>query len=71
MTEKQALVLDVVVGLTITLGSVVLLSAVGANEQLQFVAAMVGLAVTCLLIGAIDVHYTRKAIARGEDPDEL
>jgi hypothetical protein len=71
MTEKQALILDVVVGYVVTMGGVVLLDRIGVNGTLVALAGMIGLSVTCLLIGAIDVHYTRKAIERGEDPDEL
>ena len=71
MTEKLALILDLVVGLTATLGSFVLLGILGVNDQVRTCAAMVGLCITCALIGAIDVHYTRKAIERGEAPDDL
>ena len=71
MTEKQALILDVVVGYVVTMGSVVLLDRLGVNGTVVVLVGMAGLVVTCLLIGAIDVHYVRKAIERGEDPDEL
>lgn len=71
MSETQALILDLVVGFIATLGSVVLLDSLGVNGPTQAVVAVIGLALTCFLIGVIDVHYTRKAIERGEDPDHL
>jgi hypothetical protein len=71
MTEKRALILDVVVGYVVTMGSVVLLDHLGVNGTVVVLVGMAGLVVTCLLIGAIDVYYVRKAIERGEDPDEL
>jgi hypothetical protein len=43
----------------------------GDNDTVQGVIGMLGLVITCLMIGAIDVHYTRKAIDRGEPPDDL
>jgi positive regulator of sigma E activity len=70
MTENQAFVLDFVVGLVITLGSIVLLDALGANEGLQLVAALLGLVGTSFMVGVIGEHYQRKAEAEGRDPDE-
>jgi hypothetical protein len=71
MTENQALILDVVIGFIATMGGVVLLDRLGVNGTLVALAGMIGLSVTCLLIGAIDNHYARKAIERGEDPNDL
>jgi hypothetical protein len=71
MTENQALVFDLVVGFVVTMGSVFLLDWLGANGPTQAIVALLCMSITCLLIGAIDVHYTRKAIARGEDPDDF
>lgn len=71
MTENKALALDGVVGCIVTWGSVILLNALGVNGTLQALAGMVGLCITCFLIGVIDVYYTRKAIERGEPPDDL
>ncbi|HTR73647.1 MAG TPA: hypothetical protein VMH33_00110 [Solirubrobacterales bacterium] len=69
MTERQALVLNIVIGSVITLGSFALLGVLGVAGQLQALVGVLGLAATAFMIGVIDVHYTRKAIARGEDPD--
>lgn len=71
MTENQALILDVVIGFIATMGGVVLLDGLGVNGTLVALVGMIGLSVTCLLIGAIYNHYARKAIERGEDPNEL
>lgn len=70
MTEKQALILDVVVGCLVTWGSVILLDAVGAANKFQGVAGMLGIVVFSFLVGVIGDHYRRKAIAEGKDPDE-
>jgi hypothetical protein len=67
MTENQAYVLDFVVGCLVTWGSVVLLSVLGVNEQLQFVAAMLGLCGGSFMVGVISVHYERKENGRGDD----
>lgn len=71
MTEKQALILDLVVGFIVTLGSFAGLGAAGINDTVQGVVGILGLVITCSLIGVIDMHYTRKAIERGEDPADL
>jgi hypothetical protein len=71
MSEKQALILDLVVGYIVTVGGFALLGHLGVNDTVTALYGMVGLVVTCALIGAIDVHYTRKAIERGEDPDDF
>jgi hypothetical protein len=71
MSENQALALDLVVGFVVTIGSVFLLDWLGANGPTQALVALLLMCVTCLLIGAIDVHYERKAIERGEDPDDF
>ena len=60
MTKRQAFAVDAVVGCLITWGSVLLLSALGANEGFQLVAAMVGLSGTSFMVGVIVVHYARK-----------
>jgi hypothetical protein len=57
--------------LTATIGGFAALGLAGVNDVVRTCAAMVGLVVTCAMIGAIDVHYTRKALERGEDIDDL
>jgi hypothetical protein len=70
MTKRLAFAIDAVVGCSITWGSVLLLSMLGANEDLQLVAAMTGLSGTSLMVGVIGVHYARKReAAEGKDPD--
>ena len=70
MTKGLAFAIDAVVGCSITWGSVLLLSMLGANEDLQLVAAMTGLSGTSLMVGVIGVHYARKREAEeGKDPD--
>jgi hypothetical protein len=70
MTEKWALILDVVVGCLVTWGSVILLDALGAAEKFQIVAGMLGIVLFSFLVGVITGHYHDKAIAEGKDPDE-
>jgi hypothetical protein len=70
MTEKWALILDVVIGCVVTCGAVDLLSAVGAAEKFQLVAAMLGLVGFSYMVGVITGHYHDKAIAEGKDPDD-
>jgi hypothetical protein len=69
MTENQAYVLDIAVGCVVTWGSVILLNALGANDGFQLIAGMMGLVATSFLVGVIGVHYERKEIERGEDPE--
>ena len=70
MTKRLAFAIDAVVGCSITWGSVLLLSMLGANEDLQLVAAMTGLSGTSLMVGAIGAHYARKSEAEeGKAPD--
>jgi hypothetical protein len=70
MTKRLAFAIDAVVGCSITWSSVLLLSMLGANEDLQLVAAMAGLSGTSLMVGVIGVHYARKREAEeGKDPD--
>jgi hypothetical protein len=70
MTKRLAFAIDAVVGCSITWGSVLLLSMLGANEDLQLVAAMTGLSGTSLMVGVIGVHYARKREAEeGKDTD--
>jgi hypothetical protein len=70
MTKRLAFAIDAVVGCSITWGSVLLLSMLGANEDLQLVAAMTGLSGTSLMVGVIGVHYARKREAQeGKNPD--
>jgi hypothetical protein len=71
MTENQALLLDAVVGTILTWAAFVAAGVLGVNDTVQGVIGMVGLCITCLMVGAIDVHYSRKAIERGEDPDDF
>jgi hypothetical protein len=71
MTEKQALTLDVVVGFILTVGSFLAAGLLGVNDTVQGVIGMTGMSITCAMIGAIDAHYARKAIERGEDPDDF
>jgi len=71
MTENQALAVDAVVGILLTWGAFIAVGALGASDTVQAVVGMIGLCVTCFLVGVIDVHYTRKAIERGEPPDDL
>ena len=71
MTENQAFLLDAVVGLTLTIGAYVAVGLLGVSETVQSVTGMLGMVITCLMVGAIDVHYSRKAIERGEDPDDF
>ncbi len=70
MTKRLAFAIDAVVGCSITWGSVLLLSMLGANEDLQLVAAMTGLSGTSLMVGAIGAHYARKREAEeGKAPE--
>lgn len=71
MSENQALALDLVVGFVVTLGSVFLLDSLGANGPTESVVAILCMSVTCFLIGVIDVRYARRALERGEDPDDF
>jgi hypothetical protein len=71
VTENQALLLNAVVGFILTIGSFVAAGLLGVDGTVQGVIGMLGLVITCLMIGAIDMHYTRKAIERGEPPDDL
>jgi hypothetical protein len=70
VTEKWALILDVVVGCVVTWGAVILLNAVGAADKFQLVAGMLGIVVFSFLVGVITGHYRDKAIAEGKDPDD-
>jgi hypothetical protein len=69
MTKHRAFAIDVVVSCLITWGSVILLNALGANEQLQGVAAMLGIAGGAAMIGVITVHYVHKREAEEKDQD--
>jgi hypothetical protein len=71
MTENQALILDLVVGFILTVGSFLAAGLLGVDDTVQGVIGMTCMAITCALIGVIDVHYTRKEIERGEPPDDL
>jgi hypothetical protein len=70
MTEKWALILNVVFGCLVTWGSVILLDALGAANRFQGVAAILGIVVFSFLVGVIGGHYHDKAVAEGKDPDE-
>jgi high-affinity Fe2+/Pb2+ permease len=70
MTEKRALILDVVGGCLVTWGSVFLLSAVGAAEKFKVTAGLLGIVVFSFMVGVIGDYYRRKAIAEGKDPDD-
>jgi hypothetical protein len=54
----------------ITWGSVILLNALGANDELQGVTAMLGLAATSFMVGVIGVHYARKREAKEKEEGE-
>ncbi len=68
MSENQAYVLDVIVGCLVTWGVVILLAVLGVNEQLQLLAAMLGLAGGSIVIGLTSAHYGRKEV-EGRDGD--
>jgi hypothetical protein len=67
MTKYQAFALDIVIGCLITWASVPVMTALGANEQIQIVVSMLGLVATSFMIGVIGVHYARKRIAAEEE----
>jgi hypothetical protein len=69
MTENQAYLLNVVVGLVVTLGGLSLLSAIGVEGMMLAVAGLLGLVGTSFMVGVIGVHYEEKEIERGEDPE--
>jgi hypothetical protein len=60
MTKRQAFLLEGVVGMVLTWGSVPLMEALGVGERIQAVVAMLGLAMTCLMLGVISEHFRRK-----------
>jgi predicted phage tail protein len=70
MTENKAQILNVVIGIVVTCGSVNLLGAIGAAERFQAVAAMLGLVGCSFMVGVITEHYHCRAEAEGKDPDE-
>jgi len=70
MTENQALLLNGLVGCVVTCGCVVLLNALGVADQIQGVAAMLGLCGFSFMFGVIGNHYLDKAGPERKDPDE-
>ena len=66
MTKRQAFLVNAVVGCLLTWGSVPALTALGVDDRIQFVVAMLGLVATSFMVGVIGVHYYRKEIERGE-----
>jgi hypothetical protein len=68
MTQNKAYVLDIVVGCLVSWGSVILLNAIGANDGIQGVAAMLGLVATSFMVGVISWLYEGRG--RGNDRDD-
>ena len=60
MTRQQAFLVDGAIGCLVTWRSVPLLAALGVGDKVQAVVAMLCLAGTCLMIGAISEHFRRK-----------
>jgi hypothetical protein len=60
MSKRQAYAVDIVVSCLVTWTSVILLNAIGAGEEVQFVAAMLGIVGGAMMAGAILVHYVHK-----------
>jgi len=62
MTETQAYVVDFVVGMAVTLGSIIALEGLGVGGTYLGVVAMIGLIATCFMVGVIGDHYERKKL---------
>jgi Kef-type K+ transport system membrane component KefB len=69
MTRNQALAALATIGAAVEIGSHVALRAVGASNEALIYAALFCMIIACYLVGVIGVHYERKEIERGEDPE--
>ena len=70
MTMRQAFALDAAVGCLITWGSVPLTAALGVNDQIQGLIAILCMCATAFMVGVIGAHYVRKREAEeGKSPD--
>jgi hypothetical protein len=70
MTKHRAFAIDIVVSCLVTWGSVILLNALGADERVQGVAAVLGIAGGAAMVGLITVHYVHKREAEEAEQDQ-
>jgi anaerobic C4-dicarboxylate transporter len=69
VSESQAQVVNVIVGVPVALACVWLLGRLGVPDNVQLVAAMLAIVIPSFMVGVIGMHFRHKRETQGEDPD--